>query len=334
VAGIESQDADWFAGSMRFFRKTYFSPMNSPYQFMTIGTKENVSGFTADQIRQYYNEKIIKPHRVLAVYGDIDVEKAQAAVEKSFGRATGPGSKSGGMLAGNNAGAAGGGKISVDVKQVKVNQSPNPQTGVIIGFNSRIVVGEPDNFPLTVADNMCSGYGYPTGYIFEILRGRGLVYDANAMIFPGRSQELPGTFLAYAGCDAKNADECIDVILENIARLQGTPQDMQVDWFERSKKLITTADALNNQTAAEQAQTAALDELFGLGYDFHDHFAERINSVQITDVQRVARMRLNQCIVTVTTDHPELVKTKEGTRTYTKFPPVDLTPKGVGHDAK
>jgi zinc protease len=181
---------------------------------------------------------------------------------------------------------------------------------------------------------MCSGYGYPTGYIFEILRGRGLVYDANAMIFPGRSPELPGTFLAYAGCDAKNADECINVILENIARLQGSPEDMQVDWFERSKKLITTAEALHNQTAAQQAQTAALDELFGLGYDYHDHFNDRINAVRITDVQQVARLRLNECIVTVTTDHPELVKTKEGVRTYTKFPPVDLTPKGVTHDAK
>ena len=333
-AAIERQDADWFAGSMRFFRKTYFTPTHSPYQFLSIGTKENVAGFTPDQIHQYYNEKIIKPHRVLAVYGDIDIAKSQEAVEKSFGKATGPGSKGGGMLGQNNASAAASGKIAIHVKEVKVNPSPNPQTGVIIGFKSNSVVGEPDNFPLTVADNMCSGYGYPTGYIFEILRGRGLVYDANAMIFPGRSQDLPGTFLAYAGCDAKNADECIDVILENIARLQGSAQDMQVDWFERSKKLITTAEALQNQTAAQQAQTAALDELFGLGYDYHDHFTERINAVGITDVQRIARLRLNECIVTVTTDHPEVVKTKEGTRTYTKFPPVDLTPKGVGHDAK
>jgi zinc protease len=226
------------------------------------------------------------------------------------------------------------GTPSMNVREVKINKSPNPQTGVLIGFKSNSVVSDPDNFPLTVADNMCSGYGYPTGYIFEILRGRGLVYDANAMIFPGRSRELPGTFLAYAGCDAKNADECIDVILENIARLQGTPEDMNVDWFERSKKLITTSEALHNQTAAQQAQTAALDELFGLGYDYHDRFNDRINAVRITDVQRVARMRLNECVVTITTDHPELVKIKEGTRNYTKFSPVDLTPKGVTHDAK
>src|SRR5205814_3883305 len=135
-------------------------------------------------------------------------------------------------------GPAASGQYLINVKQVKINQSPNPQTGVIIGFNSRSVVGEQDNFQLTVADNMCSGYGYPTGYIFEILRGRGLVYDANAMIFPGRSQELPGTFLAYVGCDAKNADECIDVILENIARLQGTRSEEHTSELQSLRHLV------------------------------------------------------------------------------------------------
>src|SRR5205823_2350008 len=66
-AAIERQDADSFAGSMRFFRKTYFTPTHSPYQFLSIGTKENAAGFTPGQIHQYYNEKIVKPHRVLAV---------------------------------------------------------------------------------------------------------------------------------------------------------------------------------------------------------------------------------------------------------------------------
>jgi zinc protease len=333
AAAIESQDADWFAASMRFFRKSYFGGQN-PYQFMTIGTKENVAGFTPDQIRQYYNDKVLKSRKVLAIFGDIDIDKARSAVEKQFGAAKPSDAKTtnvrdgGSMLLKDNA------QPTINVKAIKINKSPSPQTGVIIGFKSDSVVGDADNFPLYVADNMCSGYGYPTGYIFEILRGRGLVYDANAMIFPGRASEIPGTFIAYAGCDAKNADQCIDVILENIARLQGSPQDMQPDWFERSKKLITTADALQNQTASQQAMTAALDELFGLGHDYHDQFPTRINAVQISDVQRVARTRLSECIITVTTDNPDLIKTKQGPRTYTKFPPVDLTPRGVQHDSK
>src|SRR5262249_38622097 len=159
--------------------------------------------------------------------------------------------------------------------------------------------------------------------IFEILRGRGLVYDANAYVFPGRSREIPGCFVAYAGCDPKNADEVINVMLENIARLQGSPADMQPDWFERSKRLITTADALDNETAQAQAQTSALDELFGLGYDYHSHFQDRINGVRIEDVQSIASHLLRQCVITVTTSKPDEVHIKIGERTYEKFPTVD-----------
>ena len=179
---------------------------------------------------------------------------------------------------------------------------------------------------------MTSGYGYPTGYLHEILRGRGLVYVIHAVNSPGRSSKTPGTFLVYAGCDAKNVTEVVDTILENIARLQGKPEEMNVEWFGRSKDLAVVSEAMENQTPAEQAGASAVDEMYGLGYDFHLHFADRIRAVTLPDVQKVARARLSKCVVTVSTPNPELVKVKTGQRTYESFPPVDLTPRGVQHD--
>jgi predicted Zn-dependent peptidase len=108
---------------------------------------------------------------------------------------------------------------------------------------------------------------------------------------------------------------------------------MQPDWFERSKQLVTTGEAMSNETPAQQATTAALDELYGLGYDFHLQFAERINAVTIDQVRQIARARLNECVVTVSTPQPQIVKRDTGTRTYKSFPPVDLTPRGIGHDS-
>lgn len=121
-------------------------------------------------------------------------------------------------------------------------------------------------------------------------------------------------------------------MLENIARLQGTEADMQKSWFERSKELITTEEAMSNETASEQATVATLDELYGLGYDYHDKFAAKIEAVELPDVQSVARQRLRDCVVTVSTPAPEAVQVKTGTRQYTTFPPVDLTPRGVQHE--
>jgi zinc protease len=188
-------------------------------------------------------------------------------------------------------------------------------------------------------DTLCSGFAYPTGYIFETLRGLGLVYEADAYNWPGRGNANPGTFVAYAGCDPKNVNQVVDLILLNIARMQGSDADMQAsdadmkpNWFNRAKELITTADALEHETPDQQAATAALDEIYGLGYDFHETYPGKINSVTIGQVRAAAAARLSQCVVTICTSHPELVTVKTGSRTYTQFPPVDLTPRGVQFD--
>ena len=108
------------------------------------------------------------------------------------------------------------------MKQVEVQKWDNPEAAVFVGFKSASLLADPQADALIVADTLCSGFTYPTGYIFETLRGQGLVYDANAQNFWGMTEKLPGTFWAYAGCDPKNVDKVLDGILLNIARMQGT----------------------------------------------------------------------------------------------------------------
>ena len=98
-------------------------------------------------------------------------------------------------------------------------------------------------------------------HIFEILRGRGLVYDANAYNFPGLNAKIPGAFVAYAGCEPKNVNEVVDVILESVARLQGSDADMQADWFKRSKRLIVTGELVISPTVVLELVTLTLAEV-------------------------------------------------------------------------
>src|SRR5262249_33613360 len=126
----------------------------------------------------------------------------------------------------------------IDVKRVEVNPTEQQLAGIVIGFHAHPVVGDSINYPVMVADTMCSGVGYPTGYLFETLRGRGLVYVVDAQVSPGRSTKMPGTFLVFAGCDPDKVNEVIDLTLQNIARLQGTPADLNAEWFERSRQLM------------------------------------------------------------------------------------------------
>ncbi len=335
LAAIEGLDADWMSASMRFFRKAYFGPTKSPYQFIRIGTKENVSAFTPEQCRQWYDQKILRAPRVLAIYGDIPLDQAQALAQRAFASSQAPASKISPMRPkGEVPSVATVPQPSVQVERVELNKTELPVAGVIIGFNSKSVFAAPSTYALDVGDTMASGWGYPTGYLHEILRGRGLVYVVHGQDMPGLNEKLPGTFFAYAGCDPDKVNEVIDVMLENIARLQGSAEAMNAPWFKRSKELITTLEAMSRETPSEQARTAAMDEVDGVGYDWHDKLGERIKAVTLDQVRGVAAQHLKSCVVTVTTPNPAIVKVKTGVRTYKDFPPVDLTPRGVQHDAK
>ncbi len=338
LAAIESQDAAWDQQAFHFFKHQFFGPMHSPYQFQVIGTKENIARFTTADLRQWYESKVKKAPHVMAIFGDIDTEQAAAAARKYFGAGAEypapPENKPAGPVHPSPppGGDAKPDAPSIDVTRVEIQKTDQTVAGVVVGFESNSVISEDQRYALTLGQCLTGGFSYPTGYIFEILRGRGLVYEAATMNQEGRSSELPGAFIAYAGCDPAKVNEVLSVILENIARLQGTDADIQPDWFERSKTLITTSDALQNETPAAQAMQASLDEMYGLGYKDHQRFAEHINSVKLAEVRQVANTRLRRCVITVCTPSPGSVLIKPGVREYASFPPVDLTPRGVQHD--
>jgi zinc protease len=333
LAEIGSEDSDWTDQAMRFFKKSYFGPRNSPYQFLPIGTAENLNKLTADDLKHWYHDKIWAGPRVVAIFGDIQLDAAKALATKYLG--SGKAAKLDAapreVITEWSAPQTQPAVASVQVERVEVRKTEQPLAGIVIGFDSNSLITSPKTPVLAVADCLTSGYSGGSGYLYDVLRGKGLVYVVQTEDVPGVKPADPGTFIAYAGCDPEKVNEVVDLILENMARLQGTPEDIQTDWFNRSKQLIITSDALENETPDAQATTAALDELYGLGYGWHAGFANRINAVTLDQVRQEARNGLGKCVVTICTPAPELVTEKAGDRAYSSFPHIDLTPKGVQH---
>lgn len=332
LAAIASEDSTWNTQAVDFFKKIFFGQMNSPYQFIPLGPANNVKGFDRKQITDWY-AAAKKTRRVLAIYGDINIEDAKKFLAKDLTDTTPvtestvkPSNEPEQSIAGDNDSVA-----TIQVDKVEVKPTQQSLAAVVIGFNAKPVIGYPSNFVLDVAQTLCGGYSYPTGYLFEILRGRGLVYVVQAENRPGVNSQYPGAFIVFAGCQPANVNEVVETCLQNIARLQGSDTDIQLDWFKRAKRLIVTADALENETPDAQGELAALDELYGLGYNYHDQFADKIGNVSIDQVRQMARTHLKNCIVTICTPDPQSVKVKVGERRYTSFPTVDLTPRGVQH---
>jgi predicted Zn-dependent peptidase len=331
LADISNQDSDWTDQAMRFFKKSYYGPRNSSHQFLPLGTAENVQKLTADDLKHWYHEKILATPRTLAIFGDIQLDAAKALAVKYLG--TGPTLPpvprvQVGEIPSSSPSSA---PATMQVERVEIQKTEQPLAGIVIGFDADSVVTSPDQPVLAMADCLTSGYSGGSGYLYDLLRGKGLVYVVETQDVPGVTPSNPGTFVAYAGCDPSKVNEVVDLILENMARLQGSVADIQQDWFDRSKQLIITSDALENETPDSQATTAALDELYGLGFGWHAEFDQRINAVKFDQVQSEARAGLSKCVVTICTPAPELVNEQAGTREYKSFPHIDLTPRGVQH---
>lgn len=339
LAAIASQDADWSGQAMRYFRAEYFGPAKSPYRFPVIGSAKTVQALSAGDLRQWYQEKVLASRRVLAIYGNVDETQAQAMAAKYLGGgqkiadATAPTLPAASPAQTTESPLSAASSMpQVNVTAVDIQKTQQPLAGIVIGYDSHSLIGEEAIYPITVADTLASGYGYPTGYLHETLRGQGLVYVVHAQNWPGRNEKTPGTFFVYAGCEPDKVNQVVDLILLNIARLQGTDADIQTDWFKRARQLTITEEAMANETVADQTATAALDELWGLGYNHQDEFAPKIDTVTLGEVRQISRQRLRDCVVTICTPAPELVQVGKGPRQYSSFPPVDLTPRGVTHD--
>ena len=58
------------------FKHQYFGPLNSPHQFLPIGTKENLRKVSAEAVKGWYQQKVLSAPRVLAIFGDIELEQS------------------------------------------------------------------------------------------------------------------------------------------------------------------------------------------------------------------------------------------------------------------
>jgi zinc protease len=101
--------------------------------------------------------------------------------------------------------------------------------------------------------------------------------------------------------------EVLGILKKNLRRASSyKPTRVEI---KRAVNAILTAEVLNNQSMSALAMQAALDELYGFGYDYHDSLAEKYRQVTPADVERVAGKYLSGGMVAVVvTPQPELLK--------------------------
>ncbi|MFO7899479.1 MAG: pitrilysin family protein [Planctomycetota bacterium] len=275
---IERQDDNWHTEAYNLLRSTLYT--KSPYRLNKLGTKDSVSGISRADLAAFHARAFTGRNGVVAIFGDIDPARAKELVTNALGSL--PEGQS--ILDDIPAEPP----LTEDRVATRHNQRPNAAV-VYAAYPATTITDVEDRYPLLVLDGVMSGVGWPGGWLHGDLRGAGLVYVVHAYAFHGL--RTPGFFGVYALTRPDKVGEVRSIIDKNIERAKSGP--VPKDEFERAKEMAVTVELLGRQTNGSLATQAALDELYGLGHDFGDTFAERVRSVTRADVLRVAKKYLD-----------------------------------------
>ncbi|MCA9165280.1 MAG: insulinase family protein, partial [Planctomycetales bacterium] len=282
LAGIAARKANPQTEILDFW--STMVPASSPYGRTISGTEETVTALSVAQCKQFHEKYFTPDNMVLAIFGDIDVNKTLSMLEATFGKEA----KSGGLTLPKF-------PLRTPPTEAKRERITTAQPGtamVLIGYPAVSAMDQETRAKLDVLNSILTGGSGAGGRLFNELRGEGLVYYVFGIELTGQA---PGYFLFMAQTRPETVDEVVNRIQANVKRL--SDEGIEPEDFDLAKQKLIAAHAQRNVTPSSQAFQAAVDELYGLGYDNDKEYGDRINKVTVADLQGLVREYFQNAII-------------------------------------
>ncbi|PXF57653.1 MAG: insulinase family protein [Deltaproteobacteria bacterium] len=274
LAQLKRQD-DYLPGvAVREFRRLLFSP--HPYGMDPLGKASVIKTICSKELLETYRNFVIPDRGVLSIVGDIHTEEIISSIETMLGA------------------------WSVETKSVlSTPPEPDPlispriltlkkkkqQVHIVLGFPGT-TFNNPDRYALQTLNAVFSGQG---GRLFIDLRDKeSLAYSVTSFLGLGLDY---GSFAFYIACAPEKKDRALKGLWREIYRATGTP--VTDDELERAKKWLIGTHEIGLQTNRAQAMDMALNELYGLGYNFVSEYVRKIDAVTADQVLNVAKKFMN-----------------------------------------
>lgn len=272
-------------------------PKSTPFSRTVSGTVASVSGLTVEDCRRFHSHYFVPNNMVLAIFGDIDVEKTLAEIEKTFGAL--PAEKSFAWPTFDEG-------IGQDEPIVAHLRNQKKDTGmVLMGYRTVNVFDEETRPVLEVLDAILTGGSGAGGRLHTELRGKRLVYYVFGFQFAGFA---PGYFNFLSQTRPESIEEVVSIIQQNLEKIR--TEGVPTEEFNKAKEKLIAAHAMQNTTPEKQAFQAAIDELYGLGYRYDKDYERRISAVTVEELKQVVEKYFrNPVIATTSPEDPPQIST-------------------------
>ncbi len=268
LAGLQAQRDQLLPSCMRLMRRSMYGRQS--YGLDVLGLEESVRSLKATDVRAFHQRLSVPGNCVLSVFGDIDPERVQKALENAFGDWQG--------------------RANVAFPPVFLERQMNggravehrdkKQAVLVVGFPGATLMSE-DRFALELISEACSDLG---SRLFMRIRDElGLAYYVGAQNFPGLQ---PGYFAFYVGTDPAKLEMVERELLAEAASLRA--RGLTDEELHRSKAKLIGQKKIARQELGALAMQSALDELYGLGFNRSAADDARFEAVTLEEIQEVA----------------------------------------------
>jgi len=268
IAGIKQEEEQLTTVARNIMRQALFH--DHPYALRANGAVQSVQRLTPKDLLEFRDRYVVGKNCVISVFGNVDAAEVKQLFEAALA-----GMKPG-TLALSDAPKPGpiAQTETVDARRDKA------QAVLMVGYRGADVFS-PDRHALELIDEASSDLG--SRFFIRIREQMGLAYYVGASQVQGL---VPGLFAFYLGTDPAKVEPVKTALLDEIAKLAS--DGLTTEELARAKKKLIGQQQIANQSNDTFGFQCALDELYGLGFNFHKSLEADIEKVTMEDIKRVA----------------------------------------------
>lgn len=238
---------------------------------------ENLPDITTEDVLESYHNIIKNGKKFIAVVGDIDSEKMELLLNKSFGDIENSEIKKTNIKAHSIIG-----ENKFEIIKVDAQQSQIFQGWILPSYECK------DYPAIIVMNTLLGSSGLSSRLFLELRDKKGLAYTVRSSY---ETYKACANFNIYIATEPKNIQVSLDGFKEEIQKLKDTL--VSEEELQSAKNNYLGKQQFILETNIQQALKMTHLEMMDLGFDFQEKLENMIKSVTAEDVQRVVKTYLN-----------------------------------------
>jgi zinc protease len=268
IAAIKQDEEQLTTVARNILRQALFT--QHPYALRANGSVDSVQRLTRKDLLEFRDRYVVAKNGVIFVFGDVKAAEVKQLFEQALA-----GMKPG-TLALTDAHPA----APLNKTETVESRKEKAQGVIMVGYRGADIFS-PDRYPLQLIDEASSDLG--SRFFIRIREQMGLAYYVGANQMEGL---VPGLFAFYLGTDPQKIEPVKIALLDEIHKL--ATDGLTNEELARAKKKLIGQQEIANQSNDSFGYQCALDEIYGLGFNYYKSLEHGVEAVSLDDIKRAA----------------------------------------------